>query len=176
MGKSTILDLITGLINPEEDKIILDGKTVENFDQWQNIMWFCAAKNFHIRIFKNIAFGLEIINENRKIFKEVLEKANLKNLVEKLPHKENSIIEEDGKNLSGGEIQRIGIARALMRQPQILIMDESTSALDLKNEREIIDDLIKIQNLTIIFVTHRVGSLEKFDKIYSLQSGKLTLV
>ena len=178
VGKSTILDLITGLINPEEDKIILDGKTVENFDQWQNIIGFVPQKIFILEesLKENIAFGLEIINENRKIFKEVLEKANLKNLVEKLPHKENSIIEEDGKNLSGGEIQRIGIARALMRQPQILIMDESTSALDLKNEREIIDDLIKIQNLTIIFVTHRVGSLEKFDKIYSLQSGKLTLV
>ena len=91
--------------------------------------------------------------------------------MEKLPSKESTIIEEDGKNLSGGEIQRIGIARALMRQPQILIMDEATSALDLKNEREIIEDLIKIHNLTIIFVTHRINSLEKFDKIYSLESG-----
>ena len=75
------------------------------------------------------------------------------------------------KIFPGGEIQRIGIARALMRQPQILIMDEATSALDLKNEREIIEDLIKIHNLTIIFVTHRINSLEKFDKIYSLESG-----
>ena len=80
MGKSTILDLITGLINPEEDKIILDGKTVENFDQWQNIIGFVPQKIFILEesLKENIAFGLEIINENRKIFKEVLEKANLK--------------------------------------------------------------------------------------------------
>ena len=153
--------------------IILDGKTLTNFDNWQNIIGFVPQKIFiHEETLKeNIAFGLEATNKNQKIFKEVIEKANLTNLVEKLPSKESTIIEEDGKNLSGGEIQRIGIARALMRQPQILIMDEATSALDLKNEREIIEDLIKIHNLTIIFVTHRINSLEKFDKIYSLESG-----
>ena len=153
-------------------KIILDGKTLTNFDKWQNIIGFVPQKIFILEetLKENIAFGLEA-NKNQKIFKELIEKANLTNLVEKLPSKESTIIEEDGKNLSGGEIQRIGIARALMRQPQILIMDEATSALDLKNEREIIEDLIKIHNLTIIFVTHRINSLEKFDKIYSLESG-----
>ncbi len=173
VGKSTILDFITGLINPVSSKIILDGKTLTNFDKWQNIIGFVPQKIFILEetLKENIAFGLEATNKNQKIFKEVIEKANLTNLVEKLPSKESTIIEEDGKNLSGGEIQRIGIARALMRQPQILIMDEATSALDLKNEREIIEDLIKIHNLTIIFVTHRINSLEKFDKIYSLESG-----
>lgn len=173
IGKSTILDFVTGLINPESNTIILDGEPIKDLDQWQNIIGFVPQKIFILEdtLKENIAFGLEITNKNQDIFKEVIKKTNLTNLLEKLPHKENSIIEEDGKNLSGGEIQRIGIARALMRQPQILIMDEATSALDLKNEREIIDDLINIHNLTIIFVTHRISSLEKFDKIYSLESG-----
>lgn len=175
VGKSTILDLITGLINPEPDRIILDGKNLKNFDQWQNIIGFVPQKVFILEetLRENIAFGLEITSENQGIFKEVIKKANLTTLVEKMSNKENTLIEEDGKNLSGGEIQRIGIARALMRQPQILIMDEATSALDLKNEKEIIDDLIKIHNLTVIFVTHRINSLEKFDKIYSLENGTI---
>jgi ATP-binding cassette, subfamily B, bacterial PglK len=173
VGKSTILDFITGLINPEADKIILDGKTLKNLDQWQNIIGFVPQKIFILEetLKENIAFGLKITDENQRIFRDVIEKANLTNLVEKLPLKENSVIEEDGKNLSGGETQRIGIARALIRKPKILIMDEATSALDLKNEKEIIDDLIKIKDLTIIFVTHRISALEKFDKVYSLENG-----
>jgi len=173
VGKSTILDFITGLINPKADEIILDGKTLKNLDQWQNIIGFVPQKIFILEetLKENIAFGLKIADENQRIFRDVIEKANLTNLVEKLSLKENSVIEEDGKNLSGGEIQRIGIARALMRKPKILIMDEATSALDFKNEREIIDDLIKIHDLTIIFVTHRISSLEKFDKVYSLENG-----
>ena len=173
VGKSTILDFITGLINPEAGEIILDGKTLKNLHQWQNMIGFVPQKIFILEetLQENIAFGLKIDDENQRIFRDVIEKANLTNLVEKLSLKENSVIEEDGKNLSGGEIQRIGIARALMRKPKILIMDEATSALDLKNEREIIDDLIKIHDLTIIFVTHRISSLEKFDKVYSLENG-----
>ena len=173
VGKSTILDFITGLINPEAGEIILDGKTLKNLHQWQNMIGFVPQKIFILEetLQENIAFGLKITDENQRIFRDVIEKANLTNLVEKLSLKENSVIEEDGKNLSGGEIQRIGIARALMRKPKILIMDEATSALDLKNEREIIDDLIKIHDLTIIFVTHRISSLEKFDKVYSLENG-----
>jgi ABC-type multidrug transport system fused ATPase/permease subunit len=178
VGKSTILDLITGLINPEASKIIIDGKSLTNFDEWQNIIGFVPQNIFILEetLKENITFGLETTDKNEKIFEEVIKKANLKNLLEKLSNKENSPIEEDGKNLSGGEIQRIGIARALMRQPKILILDEATSALDLSNEREIIDDLIKMHNLTVIFVTHRVSALKGFDKVYNLQDGTLNLV
>ena len=67
------------------------------------------------------------------------------------------------------------MARALLRKPQILVLDEATSALDFKNEAEIINDLLKIDNLTIISVTHRLSALKGFDKIYNLQNGNLTL-
>ena len=101
-------------------------------------------------------------------FLDVIEKANLTNLVEKLSLKENSVIEEDGKSFWWRDTKN-WYRKSINEKPKILIMDEATSALDLKNEREIIEDLIKIHNLTIIFVTHRINSLEKFDKIYSFK-------
>ena len=88
----------------------------------------------------------------------------------------NTIIKEEGHNFSEGEIQRIGLARAFIRKPKILILDEATSSLDTKNENEIIKDLLKITDLTIVSVTHRHSALRNFDKIYNLDKGSLDLV
>ena len=78
------------------------------------------------------------------------------------------------KKISGGQAQRIAIARALYKDPEILILDESTSALDLNAEKKILDNLLKIRkNLTIIFVTHRINALEQFDKLLYLDDGKI---
>ena len=83
------------------------------------------------------------------------------------------IVGERGLNLSGGQIQRIGIARALYKKPDVLIMDEPTSSLDTINEQSIIDNICQIKDLTIIIVSHRKSSLIKCDELYNFEGGKI---
>ena len=177
-GKSTFLEIFSGLINSNNEVISVDGKLIKrNIRGWQKIIGYVPQKTFIIEdtLKNNILFGLDKEKINENYFREVLLKSNLNQLISKLPQGVNTIIKEDGTNFSGGEIQRIGLARALLRKPQILVLDEATSALDFKNEAEIINDLLKIDNLTIISVTHRLSALKGFDKIYNLQNGNLTL-
>ena len=179
-GKSTFLDIFSGLIelNNNESIVVDDNSINKNYKGWQQNIGYVPQKTFIIEdTFKNnILFGLKNEKTDDTFFNEILSKANLNYLVTKLPDGIETIIKEDGSNFSGGEIQRIGLARALIRRPKILILDESTSALDFKNEEEIIQDLLKIKNLTIISVTHRLSALKGFDKIYNLKNGTLNLV
>ena len=177
-GKSTFLEIFSGLIETKNKSIFVDGNSVkENIRGWQKIIGYVPQKTFIIEdtLRNNLLFGFDSNKVNDKHFNEILSKSNLNQLVSKMPDGLDTIIREDGSNFSGGEVQRIGLARALLRKPQILILDEATSALDLKNEEEIIKDLLKIEDLTIISVTHRLSALKGFTKVYNLQSGKLIL-
>lgn len=177
-GKSTFLEIFSGLIETKNKSIFVDGNSVkENIRGWQKIIGYVPQKTFIIEdtLRNNILFGFDSNKVNDKDFNEILSKSNLNQLVSKMSDGLDTIIREDGSNFSGGEVQRIGLARALLRKPEILILDEATSALDLKNEEEIIKDLLKIEDLTIISVTHRLSALKGFAKVYNLQSGKLIL-
>ena len=123
----------------------------------------------------NIAYGL---NEDKINFQKVKEAAKIAQISEfienKLPLKYETIVGEDGIRLSGGQRQRLSIARAIYTNKDVLIMDESTSSLDVITEKQIIDSLIKSKlNKTIIFVTHRVNSLRNCDNILILNDGKI---
>ena len=114
-----------------------------------------------------------MINDFDKLDK-ILQITDLYEYIMKQENKYNSRVGEFGKKISGGQAQRIAIARALYKDPEILILDESTSALDLNAEKKILDNLLKIRkNLTIIFVTHRINALEQFDKLLYLDDGKI---
>ena len=94
-----------------------------------------------------------------------------------LPNKENALVGEKGVKISGGQAQRLGIARALYRSPAILLLDEATSSLDLETEKEFINSINKIKNkLTMIIITHRFASLEICDKIYSIENGEVKML
>jgi len=166
-------------VKPSEGSIKIDNVDLnKNTKGWQKNIGYVPQKTFIIEdtLKNNILFGIDEKKISDTFFDEILLKSNLFNLVNRLPKGVNTIIKEEGHNFSGGEVQRIGLARAFIRKPKILILDEATSSLDTKNENEIIQDLLKITNLTIISVTHRHSALKSFNKIYNLDKGSLDLV
>ena len=110
-------------------------------------------------------------SENDKIF-DLLEKVELRKFVQSLPDKIDTLVSEKGNNLSRGQMQRLGIARALFNNPRIIIFDEATSALDVKTENNILEKIYKeSKNLTIISISHRKSALELCDKVYEIKDG-----
>ena len=178
-GKSTLLDILSGIILVKNDSILVDGNSISGkMNSWRKILSYVPQKTFIIEdtLKNNILFGLNKNLFDDSYFNQILENSNLKDLVDKLPDGTESLIKENGNNLSGGEIQRIGIARALLRTPEILLLDEVTSNLDLDTEEKIINDILKIKNLTIISVSHRLTTFNGFESIYSLNDGNLNKI
>ena len=113
---------------------------------------------------------------NKKKLINSLYKAGLKDFFEKNNNNLDIIIGEKGSKISGGEAQRIGLARALYREPEILILDEFTSSLDINTEKEIINNIDKIkENLTIILSSHKFSVLQICDYLYEMHSGKIKI-
>ena len=118
---------------------------------------------------KNIAFGLDEENIDNNKIQKVIDMVFLNNFIKSLPNGLDTVVGERGANISGGQKQRIGIARALYRNPKILIMDESTNSLDEFTENELIEDLFKFKkNYTLILISHNKSVFKNFDKIIDL--------
>ena len=174
-GKSTLLDIIMGLKKPSHGIIKLDEKVL-NFekDSWFSFFGY-VPQNVYLydeTIIENIGFGIEknLIDIKRTNF--AIEMASLKNFADSLPNGLNTIVGEKGEKISGGQVQRIGIARALYNDPKILVLDEITSQLDDKTEQKIIEELKKIKkNKLILFVTHNKKILDNFDDILYLDNN-----
>ena len=174
-GKSTLVDLIMGLIDPSGGKIEVDHfnlQKIKNF--WQSKIGY-VPQNIYLMddtIQKNLILYNEKNFDKRNVL-EVLKRSNLEKTIKNLSKGLKTVIGERGSRLSAGQRQRIGIARALYRNPKLLILDEPTSSLDKNNEKLIIDEIHKIKDITLIVVTHNEKILSKFDKIISLKDGKI---
>ena len=178
-GKSTLVDLMTGLLKVDSGDIIVDDLNLkENFHLIKNSIGYVSQNIFLTddTIKQNIAFGVD----GQKIDDLKIEKAiatsQLAKFINNLELGVNTVVGERGIKISGGERQRIGIARALYNNPSILIFDEATSALDLETEKEILETLIKLKGeKTIIFITHRVSILKYCNKVYQLENSDLKI-
>ena len=175
-GKTTFIDLLSGLISPQAGKITCNDIDIEdNFSSWRKNIGYVPQSIYLLNdtLKNNIAIG-EFENEiDIKRLKKAVRESRLQEFVNKLPKGLNSIINDGGVNLSGGQIQRIGIARALYKNPNILIFDESTNSLDNKTEKEfmrIVDSLSKKK--IVIFVTHNISILRNCSKLYKLENFK----
>ena len=125
----------------------------------------------------NIAIGLEADQINENALSNAINKANLKIFIESLPDGVNTIVGEKGVKLSGGQIQRLGIARAMYSDPEILCLDEATSSLDYQTENEILKSLVTIKKeKTVIIIAHRLKTIENCDKIIELSEGKINRI
>jgi ATP-binding cassette subfamily C protein len=176
-GKSTLIDLILGLIKPSKGKILIDDSNLDcNLKGWQKQIGYVPQDIYLLddTIRNNIAFGLNKNDINQEAILKSIKLSRLKDYVNSLEKKENTIVGNRGIKVSGGQKQRIGIARALYHNPKILILDEATSSLDTINERKIMEEIYNTaESITLIIVTHRHKSVSNCDKIYLLDKGKI---
>ena len=174
-GKSTIADLIPRFYEPNSGRILIDGIDVRDYPlkelrrQIGIVPQECVLMKGTIAF--NIAYGLKDYDMNKII--EAAEIADIKDFIESLPEKYNAEIGERGVTLSGGQRQRIAIARAVIRDPKILILDEATSSLDIAVERQVQKALNQAMNgRTSFIIAHRLTTVREADKILVLKDGK----
>ena len=170
-GKTTLSDILMGLIKPTDgefyiDENIIEYKTYASLNKKigyvpQNISLLSGS------LAQNISFNLDEKNIDYDLLMDSINKSGLDDYFEKINFKYDHEIDQDGKNLSGGQIQRIGIARALYQKPNILVLDESTNSLDKKTEEEILQT-IKQLKITTIIITHDYKVRDFFDRVISL--------
>lgn len=177
-GKTTLVDIILQLLKIKSGRVKMDGKFINNHQKsyLKEIISYVPQRNFlsDTTIIENIIFNNKDDEIDFEKIDKILKITDLYKYVKKLKKKYDSRVGEYGKKISGGQAQRIAIARALYKNPEIIILDESTSALDLNTEKKLLRNLLNInKTLTIIFVTHRINALEKFDKILYLSNGKI---
>ena len=179
-GKSTLVNLLLGLLTPTSGQIFLDNNKLEqnNIELWQEKIAFVSQNIFlsDESILQNISFSDDKKNVNTEKINKVLEDVNLINYVNKLPDGINSKVGERGSKLSGGQVQRIGIARALFKNKEVIVLDEATNSIDKHNEETILDNLSKINGLTLILISHNDHLLKKCDQIFLVNDGKLQKV
>ncbi len=174
-GKSTVLNLAVGFNLPTGGVVKIDGKDITELDlrSYREHISMVPQSSvlFTGSLRENITFGLPPVSEER--LKEVLDAANLTDLVDSLPCGVDSHISEHGSNLSGGQRQRIAIARALIRDPKVILLDEATSALDSISERKIQEALERLmKGRTTLVVAHRLSTIQNADRIAVIEGGK----
>ncbi len=178
-GKTTFLDILIGLLTPNKGQILSDGIEINlNSRDWRNKISYVPQFNYLIddKLVNNIAFGQDEEKIDYNLVEELLNLTMLNDeMVKNNPLKINMLVGERGINLSGGQIQRVGIARALYRKPEILVLDEPTSSLDSVNEIKIIENICDMKNITLIIVSHRKTSLIKCDEVYKFENGKMII-
>ncbi len=168
-GKTTLIDLIVSLINHTEGQIYYNNVKISNTEHLRNNNLFSYNPQnvflFNSTLKENILFGLDFDKER---FHQVCQSLSLDKIFG-ITY-DNFVIKDRGLNLSGGQKQRIGLARALYRSSPILILDESTNALDEKSERQILNDLLSIRDLTLICITHNEINWSLFNKKLNLNN------
>ena len=177
-GKSTLINLLIGLLQPSEGKIEIDKLDINsNLTEWYKKIGYVPQSVYLIddTIKKNIAFGLRDENIEDNLVNKAVENASLSEFLKRLNKGGETIVGEKGIMLSGGQRQRIGIARALYRDPEILILDEATSSLDQPTEKKIMESIQYLKRKkTLIIVTHRLFTVKYCDKIFIIDKGKIT--
>ena len=175
-GKSTFVNIFTGLLKPEKGKILTNNKDINsNIYFWRKNIGYVPQNIFLIddTLEKNISLDFSNQSKNLKKLSECLMQSELEKFINNLPNGVNTPVGERGSRISGGQLQRVGIARALYNNPDILIFDESTSALDKETELDILKNIYKFKNKkTMIIITHKKELLKNCDKIYKLENGK----
>ena len=175
-GKSTLMNLLVGFMMPESGQILIDGQDIRtiNLKTYRRFLSVVPQTPllFTGSLRDNITYGMDHVSEEK--LEEALEAANLKKLVDQLPQGADTLLEEHGANLSGGQRQRIAIARALIRDPKVILLDEATSALDVVSELEIQKALERlVKDRTTFIVAHRLSTIRNADWIVVMEKGKI---
>ena len=175
-GKTTLSKLLMGFYKVSEGKIILNNYDINDVDKdvLRSKIGYISQESFFFSgtIEENLKFACEDVTYEKII--EVCKKVHIHDYVESLPLRYKTPLEERGANLSGGQRQRLSIARALLKEPEILIMDEATSNLDSITERTIQKTLDECtENISTIIIAHRLSTIKKCSRIYVMEKGKI---
>lgn len=176
-GKSTLLDLVLGLLEPTSGEILCGGRSIlDDRAAWYAGLGVVPQDVFLLNdtIRANVAFGVTPDAIDEAVVTQVLKLTQLTELVAELPEGLDTVVGERGVRLSGGQRQRLGLARALYRQPRVLVLDEATSALDNLTEHEIAETLATLNgSMTILIVAHRLSTVRNADTIVFLKEGRI---
>lgn len=176
-GKTTALDILMGLLSPCSGRILVDGKDIkDNMEMWLSNLSYIPQSIFLMddTIRANVAFGYNKSEINDDDVWRALDEAQMKDYVISLQDGLDTMVGERGMRLSGGQQQRIGIARALFKNPEVLVFDEATSALDNDTEAAIMESIEKLRGQkTMIIVAHRLSTIKDCDVVYKVENGKI---
>ncbi|RKM62344.1 ABC transporter ATP-binding protein [Butyrivibrio sp. CB08] len=178
-GKSTIMNLLVGFGMPTSGRLLIDGKDIQdiNLQSYRKQLAVVPQNTilFSGTVRDNILYGTTGVTQER--LDQVIEEAGLRSVIDKLPNGLDTIVGEHGDKLSGGQKQRLSIARALIRDPKVILLDEATSALDAISEKEVSYALDNISSkCTTFIVAHRLATIEKADKIIVIDKGTIAEV
>ncbi len=175
-GKSTLINLVIGFLRPSKGQILLDGRTMADLDMREVRKFVSMVPQesvlFDGSVRDNVTYGISGVSEER--FTQALKDSNAWEFVSQLPEGAETVVGERGARISGGQKQRLAIARALIRDPRILILDEATSALDSNSEnliQQALQNLMK--DRTTFVVAHRLSTIMRADEIIVLEEGRL---
>lgn len=174
-GKSTLIDVFLGLLVPATGNILVDGRDLqEDVRGWQDQIGYVPQVIYLTddTLRRNVAFGLSDDRIDEDAVWRAVRAAELEAFVRNSPQGLDTVIGERGIRISGGERQRIGIARALYHDPNVLVLDEATSSLDTQTERSVMETVRGLHRLkTIVIVSHRFSTIEHCDRVYELDRG-----
>ena len=179
-GKTTLGNIILGLLRLKEGKLTTDGVEINesNVEKWQNNISFVPQNIFLIQgtLKDNIVFGEENDFFSEEKFQKAIEMADLKDFINQSKNGINTTVGEKGIALSGGQSQRVGIARAFYTDRNILFFDEATSSLDGITETNVINSIKKLKNKTLFIISHNFSTIKNCDKIIFLDNGKIEAI
>jgi ATP-binding cassette subfamily C protein len=177
-GKSTMADLITGLLEPSSGSVSVDqANPKEVIQKSPGKIAYVPQKPGIVSgtILENIALGVPIDEVNQDLLKQAIQNSQLSSVINQLPDGVNTDLGKRRDELSGGQLQRIGLARALYTQPGLLVMDEATSALDADSENEINKALDAMRGkVTVVLIAHRLNTVQRSDQVFLMEQGKIT--
>lgn len=177
-GKTTLVDVLLGLLEPERGALAVDGQVLSGpvLRDWQSALGYVPQQIFlqDATVAENVALGVAESSIDMQRVEEACRTAQLHDFIEaELPDGYQTQIGEDGARLSGGQRQRIGVARALYRDPAVLVLDEATSALDNTTERQLIRAILSLTpQKTLLMIAHRLSTVEHCDKVLLLERGR----
>lgn len=176
-GKSTLVDIVLGLLTPTSGEVQVDKKNIQTgLRSWQDQIGYVPQSVYLTddTLRNNVAFGIPSDQIDEGAVARAVQAAQLDTFVENQPHGLDTVVGERGVRLSGGQLQRIGIARALYHDPSVLVLDEATSALDTLTEKGVMDSVEALQgSKTLLIVAHRLSTVEHCSRLYQLDRGRV---
>nr|MBA2670552.1 ABC transporter ATP-binding protein [Gemmatimonadota bacterium] len=175
-GKSTLADLVMGLLVPTEGRVLVDGVSLQSgvLQSWRKHIGYVAQDTFffHDTVRTNLLWASPDASDQE--LWEALTLASASHFVEQLPAGIETVVGDRGVKLSGGERQRLALARALLRKPELLILDEATSSLDSENERRVQRAIESLHGeMTILIIAHRLATIRDADHIHVMERGRI---